>query len=493
VAGIGFDLQRLAREGGVLRPVASAGHGAVVAAGPWLLTVLAMALIQRGLPRSGQAAYDLQALIIYNFSISLTVTAPVVTAALRLAADDLYLKRFERLRSAFLAALAGSIGATMIAVATVFALGFGWRGWELMAAVASAGAIGAIWPATAFCAATRDFGSVTLAFAAGLALAVAATLSSANAGLPPSIQALLFASGLWLTAIWLSSRILLAFPDSAPSLTEPLDRLLGAARAHPAVVVGSLLAVCAIWADSWIMWFGPAGLAVPSGLPTAPFYDSAMFVARLAMLPGLVLFLTTVDTGVFTAVRGFLAVIEGHGTLIRIEASGRALAQQTHALLVRLMLVQAAVCVLAVALAPAIVGPAGLLFQQLGILRFGVAASLFHVLFFAATTLLVLLGRERAFLLAQALFLLLNAVLTLLTLALGRDLFGAGYLLAAILASIAALLMLERALGLIVPLTFEAALRQSRRPAASPTPTPFTTLRRRLARLAPQATRRLDP
>lgn len=467
MAGIGFALRRLAREEGVLRPVASAGHGAVVAAGPWILTVAALGIVQRNLPRTGQDAYDLQALIIYQFCLSLVVTAPILAAALRLAADDLYLRQPERVRETFLAALLASVAATVAVALLVLGLGFGWRGAPLAAALASAGATGAIWPATAFCAATRDFGSITRAFAVGLALAVAGTLAGAGAGLPPAFQALLFAAGLWTTALWLGSRILATFPAAVPALRPPLARIAGTARRHPFAVAGAALAMVGIWADSWIMWFGPAGLAVASGLPTAPFYDSAMFVARLAMLPGLVLFLGSVDTGVFLALRRFLGTIENHGSLARIEREGAELSAQTNRLLVRLILAQATLTVVAVALAPAVVGPAGLLFQQLGILRFGTIAALFHVVFFAASTLLVLLGRERRFFLAQGAFLALNTLATTATIRLGPETYGAGYLAAATLAAILATRMLQGALRDIVYLTFADALAKARRPAGA--------------------------
>ncbi|WP_019995160.1 exopolysaccharide Pel transporter PelG [Aureimonas ureilytica] len=490
MAGIGFELRRLAREGGVIRPVASAGHGAVVAAGPWLLTVLALSIIQHRLPRSTQAAYDLQALVIYVFCLSLVVTAPLVAGALRLAADDLHLRKPDRIRATYLVSLAASIVATALVALFLFRFGFGWRGEPLLAASAASGATAAIWPATAFCAATHDFGSITRGFVLGLILAVGATLHGASAGLTPPIQALLFAAGLWFTAVWLTGRVLSTFPADVRNIGAALWRILETTRRHSAVVLGALVATLAIWVDSWILWFGPAGLAVASGLPTAPFYDSAMFVARLSMLPGLVLFLGSVDTGVFQAVRRFLGAVEGHASLSRIETLSVGMSREIDQLLVRMILVQATFSTVALALAPAFVEPAGLLYQQLGILRLGLLAALFHTIFFAATTLLLLLGQERRFLLAQLAFLASNAALTGATLAIGRDAYGFGYLAATALSALLAIWLLKRSQDAFVYLTFSAALEQSRNRPPLPLQAIPILLLSHLRRIALRATTR---
>jgi uncharacterized membrane protein len=40
MAGVGFSLTRLSKENNLLTPLASMGHSAVIAAGPWLFTVI---------------------------------------------------------------------------------------------------------------------------------------------------------------------------------------------------------------------------------------------------------------------------------------------------------------------------------------------------------------------------------------------------------------------------------------------------------------------
>ncbi|GGD90327.1 pellicle/biofilm biosynthesis Wzx-like polysaccharide transporter PelG [Aureimonas endophytica] len=490
MAGIGFELRRMAREEGLLRPVASAGHGAFVAAGPWLLTILALKLVQAYLPASKAAAYDLQSLIIHVFCLSLLATGPVVTAGLRLCADDLYLGRPGRIRAVYLATqlVATLAGAALAFV--VLGLVFGWRGEGLLAGCAATAATAGVWPAAAFGNAIRELGAITRAFVAGLGLSVAATLLAAEHGLGADVQALAFAAGLWLAGLLLTARILATFPAPMTSLAAPLRLLLGTFAARRAVVLGALASVVALWIDSWIFWLGPAGHVSASGLPTAPFYDSAMFVARLTMLPGLVLFVGAVDTGVFAAMRRFLETIEGHGTLARIEAERRALTEATNRLLLRLILVQALVSAIVVMLAPALVAPAGLLFQQVALLRYGALGAFFTTVFFAATTLLLLLGQEKRFLLAQVSFLAANAAGAVVTLRLGEIYYGFGALAAAAVAAVLAVALLHDALERVTLHTFERALDGARRPkpaavrAPSRWPPVLAALRARLAGLA---------
>ena len=45
MAGIGFELRKLSRQETLSSVVAAAGHAAVIAAGPWLFTIFALATI----------------------------------------------------------------------------------------------------------------------------------------------------------------------------------------------------------------------------------------------------------------------------------------------------------------------------------------------------------------------------------------------------------------------------------------------------------------
>jgi uncharacterized membrane protein len=460
MAGIGFELRRLSQRGGLFGQVAAGGHATFVTAGPWLVTVLALGIVQRNIVAVAPPAeaYLLQALVIYAFCLTLLIAAPITIAAVRVSADDLYDRRVERVRGNFMLAVAACCLAGVALAVPLFAFGFGLAGADLLVAAAGVGAIAMVWPAMAFASMVKAYGSITLSFLAGLTVSVLATLTAASHGLGVGVQASGFAAGLGLAAISLTATVTATFPGRMESLRGSVGRMLGAARGHLPMVGGAAVAVAAVWADSWLVWLGPLGRAAGGGLPTAPFYDSAMFVARLSMLPGLIAFLLSVDTAVHQRTRAFMSAIEDHGTLRRIESSLAEIGRTADSSMVRLIVLQAACCAILLALAPAVVAPAGLQYQQIGVLRFGILGALFHSIFFAATTLVLHFGRGRAYLGLQLIFCGTNAAATAATMVAPPQYLGMGYLAATALSAVAALAVLRLVLGRLDYLTFHDAL-----------------------------------
>jgi uncharacterized membrane protein len=471
VAGIGFELRRLEAQGGLLAPIASVGHGAAIAAGPWLATVLSMIAIQAGTPAGSSLAeaYAFRGLVVYAFMISLVASAPVVYLSTRQVADDIYLGRFDTVASRFAAALVASAASCLAATALVLVGVLGISGPDLSAALAMTGLTGLLWPTLAFCGAVRHFEAITTGFLLGLATAVAGAIAAAHAGFGAPVRLLAYGAGIAVTVLWLVGAVLGTFPQRAPGLARPLASLARDARRFPALALGGLAGAVALWADKWTVWASAEGARLANGLPYSPVYDSAMFVAYLAIVPALALFIVAVETTLLDRLRDFLAAIGEHGTLDEIEARARRLEGDVYRALARILTVQGCLCAVAAILAPAFVDALGLRFSQVGVFRMGVIAGLFQVLFLASATLLVFLERHRTFLALQGLFLALQIGLTLLSVTLGPDHLGFGHLAACALSAVVAVVALDRALARLAFATFAAAALPRRLP-----PVPLT-------------------
>ena len=100
MAGIGFELRKLSQRQSISAIVGAFGHAAVIAAGPWLFTILSLASITLVTEQvAGLATLaNFRAVIIYAFAVSLVLTAPVTMVATRLVADALWLRKPERVR-----------------------------------------------------------------------------------------------------------------------------------------------------------------------------------------------------------------------------------------------------------------------------------------------------------------------------------------------------------------------------------------------------------
>lgn len=460
MAGIGFELKKLARRRGMLGPVASLGHATVVAAGPWLLTVIALSLIQsRVTLESEWRSSSVQALIIYCFCLSLVATAPITAVAVRIASDQLYLKHFHRLIPIFLIATLASVASGLALAVVVFASLLNMPLQDLSLAAVSCGIVSAMWPAMAFCGMVRRYGAISRAFIVGLSASVALTFLAERLEMSAAVEAMAFAVGLGLTTIFLQATFLGTFADALAPPATPRPASMQDRSNYGWVALGALFSALALWADTWVMWHSPLRVVSSEGLATAPFYDSVMFLARISMVPALAFFIIWVETAVFDRVLGYIAAIRGTGTLERILKEAANLRSTIRQMLTSVLLVQLVASSTLALLAHAAIDASGLLFQQTGLLRNGAIGALFHVVFLAATTILLFLDRVRAFAALQGLFLILNAGLTLLVSTLLPEAHGLGYVLAAALGAIIAVLVLEETSEDIVAITFAAAHR----------------------------------
>ena len=107
MAGIGFRLDRIAREEGLGGIARATFQGAVISSGPWLITACAIFLLQ-GWTRSVMQPADhviVQTSLVYAFGVSTVVTAPLAMIATRMASDRFYLGERDTIPSILMVAM----------------------------------------------------------------------------------------------------------------------------------------------------------------------------------------------------------------------------------------------------------------------------------------------------------------------------------------------------------------------------------------------------
>ncbi|WP_173932861.1 exopolysaccharide Pel transporter PelG [Chelativorans sp. Marseille-P2723] len=462
MAGIGITSRALFRRSGVIGPAATLSHGAVIAAGPWIFTVLSIAVIDRATIGIllDEHSYAFRGLVIYAFALSLFATMPVVNVAVRQVADDIFLGNFHEIRPRYVAALIlSSLASAAVAGVTLTLLRV--SGIDLVVAIAATTVVGLIWPSLAFCSATRDYSGITSGFVIGLVVSIMATVAVAHADWGSAAMMAAFTTGLGLVFFALAGRILSTFPSPVRQIGPQLANLLKGFVSYRVLALGSGIAIAALWMDKWIMWVSPQGVRLENGLISAPVYDGAMFIAYLVIIPALGMFVTGIETTFFKAYRGYFHAIHARAPLSRIHVARTTLDRQATRLLWRMMAIQAILCTVAAMAAPSLVNAVGLQYQQIGILRLGLAAALFQFIFLAATSLLLFFERHGRFLVLQTIFLVCQVGFTLLSIWLGPEYLGLGHLVACAAAAFAAMAVLDRTLKKLVYLTFDTALRQS--------------------------------
>lgn len=439
MAGIGFQLRQLAREDSISSIVASAGHAAMIAAGPWLFTILALGGITLATEQvAGLATLaDFRAIVIYAFAVSLVFSSPITIVSTRLIGDTLWSKQPEHVRGLLLASYVAVLPPVAFA-AIATALAFRLRLDPAIALVSLTVIVSFIWVALTFCGAVRDYRGVTVSFLVGLAVALVGAVAMALMGGRSTSMAFAFAAGLTATFIGLTSRVFATFPHPVTDPEIGLRLIARGLRKYWRISVGALIGATAVWIDKWVFWLSPIGEAVDVGLLHAPIYDSTMFIASLAIIPALASFVVKLETGFFERYQQYFATIGTHGTLDQIEVARRRMASYTMDSLALITITLIAIAGILMLTAPIIVEALGLQFRQIAILRYGALGSVFQFVFIASVSLLLFFDRRRTYLAAQVLYLALNAGLSMLSLWLGEDYYGTGFFAAALISAVVA-------------------------------------------------------
>lgn len=455
MAGIGFALRSLSRQESLSALVKASGHAAVIAAGPWLFTIVSLAAISALTETvAGHASLaTCRAVIIYAFATSLVSTAPVSIVATRLLADHLWRRDTAGVPALLIAALLCALAAVAFPVLAIV-LYFGVPAPLALALYAAASVVSLIWVALAFCGAVRDYRAITYAFLTGLFVAVAGATAAAFKGMGAAGMVWGFTTGLALTFTGLALRVLSTFHAPVLEIGSSLREIIAGHRTYGYLALGALLGTAGIWIDKWVFWFSSEGQSVEGGLIHAPLYDSAMFIASLVIIPALAQFVVKLETEFFERYQAYFGAVQGHGTIEQIEDQRRRLEGFSFESLTLIAVAQLAAGAVLALSAPAIVETLNLQFRQVAILRFGALGSVFLFIFIAATSIVVFFDRRRIYCALQALFFVLNGVFAAVSAAWGEEYYGSGYFLAAFCAAGVAIVVADRTLSRLNYLTF---------------------------------------
>lgn len=455
MAGIGFELRRLSQSETLSSVVGAAGHAAVIAAGPWLFTIVSLFAITLLTERivGLETLATFRVVVIYSFAVSLIMSAPVAIVATRLVADALWQRRQHEVPALLVGGYGLSLAAVGLGVAVLLLMFPLSRGLAVALAATSA-LVSLIWIALAFAGAVRDYRGVTLSFLFGLLVSLVASIVAGLADFGAAGMVLGFLLGLTLTLFGLTTRVLKTFPQAVADPLSGARAILSSLSGYWPLAAGAFAAALGVWIDKFVFWASANGEAVEGGLRHAPLYDSAMFIASLVIIPSLAAFMVRLETGFFDRYQRYYATINAHGTYGQIERQRAELSSYTLDNLTAITVAQVGLCAVLVLTAPVIIDLLSMQYRQIAILRFGALGAAFQFVFIAASSMLLFFDRRRLYLAMQLLFLGLNVTLTAMTVRLGDDYHGVGFFLACLAAAVAAFIAADRTFERLNYLTF---------------------------------------
>jgi uncharacterized membrane protein len=451
MAGIGFALRKLVRQDDLIGIIQGYGHSALVATGPWLLTVISLGSISfftAGIATTGDLiAFRL--IVIYNFAFSLVLTGPVMMVATRYLADMIYLKKVDGAVGMFLGALAFSYGTQLVIIAPFYLayveVDLGVR----FLAIFNYLIITGIWLVSVFLTALKDYAAITRAYGVGmLVAALAAVVLSYDWGTAGLLVG--FTLGLAIILFWLIARVFIEYPYT---VKDPFGFVSYFRRYWELALVG-LMQGAAIWVDKWIMWFSPEREVLPTGFISYPFYDTASFMAYLTVVPAIAGFVVSVETGFFEKYLRFYRDIQRHATLGQIIDNQRALVAAVLRGLRNLVIMQGSITFVVIALAPRLFQATGVPIGEIAMFRICVLGSFFHVLASCLAVILAYFDLRKAMLWIYVVLFTTNGFFTVASISLGFPYYGYGFFLSALITFGFSVILVAHYLGQLLFLTF---------------------------------------
>ncbi len=434
MAGIGFELTKLSRRDDLLGTMGAYMHSAMAIAGPWLFTVVALALITIMHGGSGDdlEILNFRGVIIYNFSFSLVLAAPIFMVMTRYLADAIHVENVTKAPSVMIESLLLTY-LLQLPIAILFYVIYFELPLELrLAAFANMFLISSVWLLGVFLTALKDYNAISKTFFFGMVIAVGASYLMEGYGAFGMVMG--FNIGLTVVVFALIARIMAEYPYK---LTNEFA-LKPYFRKYRELALGGLFYNAAIWIDKWVMWFAPEAVELPSKMIFYQDYDSAMFLAFLTIIPSLALFVFSVETHFFRHYRRFYEQILAHAPMVRLRQYQSEITESIFAGGRNLIFLQGAICFVVILLAPRIFDFFNMFFMQLGMFRLGTLGALFHVLLVFECIILSYFDCRKATMNIYLFFMATNAIFTYIAMDAGFAYYGYGYFLSAAISFILA-------------------------------------------------------
>ncbi len=293
MAGIGFRLNKYFNSPNLLSKFQGCVYSVVISSGPWLISVLTIALIS-AFGRNFLETQDLlllKSIICYTYATSLIFFGAIEMPITRYLADQLYKNDYSTITDLFLVLLAFSILAGSGLGYTFYSF---FPEMEIKIKIFSVLlfiSILMVWVSMIFLSASKMHHEIVISFFLGAisSVVLAFILKEYN-----GIEGFLigYSFGQFLIAFILIFLVLSEYRSLDYFSLEFLNYFVK----HKYLVLSGIFYYLGIWIDKFIYWFGENGELVEGLFYTNRYYDTASFLAYISIVPALAIFLVEVET-----------------------------------------------------------------------------------------------------------------------------------------------------------------------------------------------------
>lgn len=453
MAGIGFELRKMLQKDTLLDVMRAYTYAGIIGAGPWVLSIVGILIIGvLSLP------FVIPQTLITEFQISVTalimgsliLTGPLQLVFTRFAADRMFEGKHDTILPNYHAA---SLIVTVVAavLALVSALFF-MRDQSLVYRVLMVTGFVVlcnVWIAVIFISGMKQYKAVVGIFFGGYAVTVLLALWLRRFGLEGLLFGFVIGQLLLLAAT--TTMIYRAFTSQTFISFEMFSRK----NFYFSLMAVGLFYNLGVWIDKLMFWYNPAtGQHVVGPFYASVIYDIPVFLAYLAVIPGMAVFLVRIETDFAEAYDGFFTAVREGSSLERIELLRNQMVGAVRTGLYEIIKVQAIAALIVFAAGSAILRFLGISELYLPLLYVDVIGASLQVVLLGILNVFFYLDKRRAVFGISLAFLVLNGVLTWITLQMSPAWYGYGFAGSLLIVVMVAAYLLDRKLDALEYDTF---------------------------------------
>lgn len=453
MAGIGFELRKLLDKPGYYGLVRAYFYAGVIGSGPWVLSIIGILIV--GFMSIGAVSpqfmvTQFQVSVTYLILSSLMLTGFIQLAFTRFISDWLY----KELDTHVLPNFNGALLLTT-AVSGLFGLFMLWLFFDdtdmayRLFMLSGFVILCDIWLATVLLSGIKQYHAILWNFAIGYLVAVAAAYLLRPYGLDGLLLG--FILGHFVLLFGMIFIIVRHFPAGHFIAFEFM---------RPGIMYVRLIWIgflynFGVWIDKILFWFFPdTSEHIVGPLRASLIYDLPIFLAYLAIIPGMAVFIMRIETDFSEYYEKFFDSVRNGGSLRRIEELGAGMQYAVRQGISEIIMVQSIAVLFIFLLGEKLLHWLNISILYLPLLYVDLVAAGLQVVFLGILTVLFYLDKLRLVLWLCILFVVSNIVLTSASLYFGASYYGYGFALSLLITVLVGMRILSNKLMLLEYETF---------------------------------------
>lgn len=454
MAGIGFELRKLLQKKSYFGLIQAYAYAGIISSGPWVLSIvgiLVVGFLSLGVVFPHAAIVQFQVSVTYLILSSLILTGFIQLGFTRFIADSLFMKQDERVLPNFngmLLLVTGICGACGLLAIFLFFAGMSVTYRILM--LTGFVILCAIWVTTIFLSGMKQYKEIVVLFALGYSVTVIGALLLRTHGMEGLLLG--FVIGHFVLLIGMVTLTLRTFSLTGSPIS--FDFLRPGAM-YTSLVWAGFLYNFAVWVDKLMFWFYPdTSQSIIGPLRASLIYDFPIFLAYLAIIPGMAVFLVRIETDFVEYYEKFYDAVREGGSLDHIQTMRDNMLFTIRQGLFEIVKIQAIAVLLVFVLGEKLLDWLGISTLYLPLLYVDVVAAGLQVVLLGILNVFFYLDKRQIVVMLCSLFLLANIALTALSLHLGANFYGYGFALSLLITVLTGMHLLSRKLDTLEYETF---------------------------------------